>query len=105
MINKKILGLLGLAARARKVTFGADSTAQEIEKHKVKLVIVAEDASPRTKRKFEEMASKYNVPLILYGQIDTISKAIGKQNKAIIGIKEENLAMEIKKICRGDING
>lgn len=103
--NKKILGLLGLSARARKITFGADSTIQEIEKDKVKLVIVAEDASERTKKKFIEKCRSFNVPIILYGEIETISKAIGKQNKAIVGIKDNNLAKEIEKISRGDING
>lgn len=106
MINdKKILGLLGLSARARKVSFGADSTMQEIEKNKIKLVVVAEDASERTKSKFTEGCKKYNIPIIIYGKIEEISKAIGKQNKAIIGIKDNNLAKEIEKINRGDIDG
>lgn len=101
--NKKILGLLGLSARARKVCFGADSTEQEIEKNKVYLVIVAEDASERTKTKFAETCQKHGIPLIIFESIDEISKAIGKQNKAIIGIKEKNLANEIDKIFRGDV--
>ena len=49
MINKKILGLVGLAARARKICFGADSVEDKINKHKVKIVIIATDASNRTK--------------------------------------------------------
>ena len=37
--------------------------------------------------------------------LDEISKAIGKQNKAIIGIKDNNIAAELEKINRGDVNG
>lgn len=105
MTNKKILGMLGLACRARKITFGTDSTLVEIQKNKVKLVIVAEDASERTKKRFLETAKSFNVPIIIFGSIEELSKAIGKQNKAIIGIKESNIATEIEKINRGDVNG
>ena len=48
MINNKILGLVGFAARARKIAFGADSVEIDIKARKVKLIIVAEDASDRT---------------------------------------------------------
>ena len=105
MANNKILGMLGLAARARKITFGADSTEQDIQKHKVKLIIIAQDASDRTKKKFIDVANNYNVPIIIYGSIEEISKAIGKQNKAIIGVKDSNMGAEIEKLNRSDVNG
>ena len=36
MINNKILGLIGLAMKAGKVSFGADSVEEGIEKRKIK---------------------------------------------------------------------
>ena len=101
MNNKKILGLIGLAARARKVCFGADSVELEIRKKKVYLVIIATDASERTKEKFQKLGEKYNIPIIIEGEIEILSKAIGKSNKAIIGIEDINLAKEIQKIKNG----
>ena len=98
MINNKILGLVGLSARAGKICFGADSTEEAIQKRKAKLIIIATDSSERTKKRFTELCEKYNIPVILYSNIDEISKAIGKQNKAIVGIKEANIAKEIEKI-------
>ena len=103
MINKKILGMLGLASRARKITFGADSTIENIKK--VKLIIIAEDASERTKTKFIKLAEDSKIPIIIGGNIEELSKSIGKQNKAIIGVKESNIALEIEKIYRGDVHG
>ena len=97
MINKKILGLVGLAARARKVSFGADSVELQIKKRKVKLIIVAEDSSTRTKEKFIKLSEQFNIPIEIMGEIDELSKAIGKSNKAIIGIEDINLASEIQK--------
>lgn len=101
MINKKILGLIGLSARARKISYGADSVEIQLKKKKVKLIIVAEDASDRTKNKFIKLSNEYNVPIIILSKIDEISKTIGKSNKAIIGIEEENISKEIQKINNG----
>ena len=39
--------------------------------------------------------------MILEGEIESLSKAIGKSNKAIIGIEDSNLASEIQKINDG----
>lgn len=101
MINKKILGLVGLAARARKISFGADSVELQIKKRKVRLIIVAEDSSTRTKEKFIKLSEQFNIPIEIMGEIDELSKAIGKSNKAIIGIEDINLASEIQKINDG----
>ena len=101
MVNKKILGLIGLSAKAGKVSFGSDSVENDLKRNLVKLVIVAEDSSDRTRNKFRKIRDKYNVPVIETGEIESLSKAIGKKNKAIIGIKDINLSNEIKKINNG----
>lgn len=101
MIDNKILGLMGLAARARKVCFGADSVETQIKKKKVHIMIVAKDASDRTKDKFKKIGQEYAIPIIIEGEIEVLSKAIGKSNKAIIGIEDSNLASEIQKINNG----
>ncbi len=101
MKNSKILGLIGLAARARKVSFGADSVELEAQKNKVYLIILAQDSSSRTKEKFQKISEKYNIPIIITQTIEELSKAIGKSNKAILGIEDINLASEIQKINNG----
>lgn len=101
MKNSKILGLIGLAARARKVSFGADSVELEAQKNKVYLIILAQDSSTRTKEKFQKISEKYNIPIIITQTIEDLSKAIGKSNKAILGIGDINLASEIQKIYNG----
>ena len=101
MINNKILGLIGLSAKAGKICFGSDSVENEIKSRKVKLVIVAKDCSERTKQKFQRISNEANVSIIITENIETLSKAIGKSNKAIIGIKDINLASQIQKIYDG----
>ena len=103
MVNNKALGLIGLSAKAGKVESGADAVEEIIKKRKAKLVIVSEDAAERTKKNFEFLCAKFNILYIVYGNKDDLSKTIGKSNKAVIGIKEQNLAEEIYKvICGGE---
>ena len=101
-----MLGLIGLAMKAGKVCFGADSVEENISKKKVKLLIISEESSDRTKKKFIEICDKNNIPVIIDGKIDILSKTIGKNNKAIIGIKDKNFANSIqKKYDGGDVIG
>ena len=105
-INKKILGLIGLSAKAGKICFGADSVEEQIKKKKVYLLVLATDSSDRTKEKFKNLSVEYKIPIIIMENIEVLSKSIGKTNKAIIGIKEQNLASQIQKVNNGgEING
>ena len=99
MINNNILGLIGLAMKAGKVAFGADSAEE-------KLIIVSNESSERTKSKFIKLCENYKIPIIIDGTIDELSKTIGKSNKAVIGIKDINFANSIqKKYDGGDVIG
>ena len=84
-----------------KISFGADSVENSIKKRLVKLVILAEDSSDRTKDKFKKICEQFHIPMIQIADIETLSKAIGKKNKAIIGIQDINLSKEIEKINNG----
>lgn len=101
MINNKIYGLLGLTAKAGKLSFGTDSCLDMIAKKKIKLVIVAEDSSERTINNFKEKCEQNNIDFYIWGNKEDISKSIGKINKAVIGIKDKNLAGAVKKILSG----
>ena len=105
-VNNKIYGLIGLARRAGKISFGTESSIETIEKKKAKLVIVANDSSDRTKKNFKELSEKLNIPFRIVGTIEDLSRSIGQVNKAVIVIKDENFAKEIlKRIDGGEIIG
>ena len=52
MINK-VNGLLGLSAKSGNILAGTDLVLDEMLKKRVKLVILASDASEKTKKKHE----------------------------------------------------
>ena len=102
MINyQKLYGLIGLATKASKLVAGTDACIESIENKSVKLVLIAQDASERTKKLLKEKSKNFNIPIYEIGEIETLSKACGKVNKAVIGIKEKGFAESIKKILVG----
>lgn len=100
--RNRVLGMLGISAKAGKVVCGNDATIEDIERHKVKLVIVAEDASEKTKKNMKYVCEKNKVPILEFGNIDEISRTIGKTNKAIIGIKSKSLSEAIEKLIKNN---
>ena len=82
-----------------------DAVSDEIKRNKVKLLIVAEDASQKTVSNIKYLAERKKIPIIVIGTIEKNSKAIGKENRAIIGIKDKNISDGIKKICGGEAFG
>ena len=100
MINK-VNGLLGLSAKSGNILAGTDLVLDEMLKNRVKLVILASDASEKTKKNMKYYCDKANVEIVIYGTNEENSKAIGKKNKAVLAIKDRNLADAIKKVIHG----
>lgn len=64
MSQNKALSMIGLATKAGKVASGEFCTEKEVKSGRAYLVIVADDASDNTKKKFQNMCDFYQVPII-----------------------------------------
>ena len=72
MNQNKILSLIGLATKAGRTVSGEFSTEKEVKSGRAALVIVADDASDNTKKKFKNMCDFYHVPIYFYKDKDTL---------------------------------
>lgn len=63
-MKSKILNLLTICRKAGKIGLGYDSMESAVLSGKCKLIIVADDASDRTKKSAGRLAENYNVPII-----------------------------------------
>ncbi len=97
MKQDKIMGLIGLATKAGKTVSGEFCTEREIKSGKARLVIVAEDASDNTRKKFKNMCDFYDVPLYFYQNKETLGHAMGKEFRASLAILDEGFSGSIKK--------
>ena len=83
--------------KAGKCASGEFMTENETKSGKAALVIVAEDASDNTKKKFRDMCKFYEVPIYFYGDKDTLGHAMGKEFRASLAILDEGFAKGIRK--------
>lgn len=97
MKNNKVLSLVGLATKAGKTVSGEFSTEKSVKTGRSFLVIVADDASENTKKKFRNMCEFYDVPVYFLSDKITVGKAMGKEFRASLSIQDENFAKAILK--------
>lgn len=97
MIQNKMLSLVGLATKAGKTVSGEFMTEREVKSGRAALVIVADDASDNTKKKFRNMCEFNKVPIYFYGDKDTLGHAMGKEFRASLAILDVGFAKGIRK--------
>ena len=97
MGQSKALSLIGLATKAGRTVSGEFCTEKEVKSGRASLVIVADDASDNTKKKFKNMCDYYHVPICFYKDKDTLGHAMGKQFRASLAILDEGFAKGIRK--------
>lgn len=90
--------MLGLCMRAGKLAYGSDMCEEKVKYKKVRLLIVAEDASENTKERFRRIAEQNHVRIYFYSTIDELSHQVGKNNKAVYGIMDENFAKKVNQL-------
>ena len=90
------LQVLGLANRANELVLGYDQVLSSIQKNKVKLVLVASDASNKTKDTFSKKCFFYKIEILEVFTSEELSQALGRKAK-IVGIKDQGFGELIKK--------
>lgn len=93
--EKKILSLLGLAAKGRNLTGGENQVLDAIRSGNAKLVIIAENASDNTKKMFADKCAFYQVPIMIWGKGDELGHGTGHEYRISIAVTEKGLAEKI----------
>ncbi|WP_090398931.1 YlxQ family RNA-binding protein [Natribacillus halophilus] len=86
---------LGLAARANKISSGEDTVTRGIKTHRFHVVLIFEDASPNTHKKFKDKCRYYHVPLLQVGTRQMLGTSIGKEERVVIGITDKGFANKL----------
>lgn len=101
--TERALGLLGLAARARRLVIGTPLICTALQRAKKEqtplLVILASDCSENTKKRIQDRTAFYGVPLLpLPRTCAQLAHAVGKKEAlvAAVGVTDQNLAAAIR---------
>ncbi len=90
--------MLGLAARARLLVIGESACLRAVRNGQVKLVLLASDAGANGAKKILDKCAFYKVPVFQSMSKDEISQAIGKENRAVVGIISEQFAKKLAQL-------
>lgn len=101
--NKKIASMLGLAQKARKLSSGATQVQQDIKSGKAVLVIIAADASDNTLKEYRDSCAFYQVPLVTWGDKESLSHAIGKPLRTVVAVLDRGFADRLKELLMGEV--
>ncbi|AHM56617.1 hypothetical protein EAL2_c13220 [Peptoclostridium acidaminophilum DSM 3953] len=101
-MKSSVLTLLGFAAKSGNLVTGEDALVNEIRRNSLRLLIIAQDASDNTKKKLSDKAKSYGVDFYICFSKDEISRAIGKENRAAVGIKNAEFHKRLKELLGGE---
>lgn len=98
-----IYNYLGLAKRAGQVVSGEQAVVGAMKRNKVRLILIADDASANTHRKFSALAQNHNIKCFIFGEKVLYGQAIGQSPRAVLGILDHNFANVIRAHVEGSV--
>jgi len=104
---ERIYSFLGLATKAGKLLSGDETCERAVKNGKAHLVIVSEDASDNTKKKFSDKCAFWDVDIRFFGTKEHLGKSTGKDVRTVIAITDRGFAEHLKEMIdnRGKEHG
>ncbi len=87
----KVYSMLGLARKGGKISIGFDVTCSEVKAGRSLLVMLALDASDKTKKNIQYECEKYNIRFIEYGEKELLGQCLGKKMVSVLSVNDENI--------------
>ena len=95
---ERIYSFLGLATKAGKLLSGEETCERALKSGKVYLVIVSEDASDNTKKRFRDRCSYRTVEIRYFGEKELLGRFTGKKVRSVIAIADKGFAEHLKEM-------
>ena len=97
-MNNKIRSTLGLCKQARLLVEGEAMCEKALQSYGAKLIVVANDASENTKKKFTNKSNYYRVPILFFSTKEELGRSLGTEIRATIVIMDENFSTKINSL-------
>lgn len=88
----KIYSMLGIARKGGKISIGYDVTCLDVKDKKSNLVLIATDASEKTKKNIIFICDKYEAKYIEYGEKEILGKSLGRKVVSVLSVNDTNIA-------------
>lgn len=97
MKTDNVLRMIGMAMKAGSVVSGEFMTERAVKSGKACLVVIAQDVSENTRKKFRNKCEFYEVPLREYFTKEELGHSLGKEFRASLAVTDEGFAQAILK--------
>jgi ribosomal protein L7Ae-like RNA K-turn-binding protein len=97
-IQRKLLGLVGLGVRARNAVVGVERVRDAARRNKLRIAIVAPDASRHSLDKVLPMLRARRITVIEGPSAAALGAAVGKETAAAVGIVDSDLAAGVRRL-------
>ena len=102
-MNKKLLSMLSICQKAGKIVSGEFAVEKALQDGSALYVIIANNASENTKKKFDNKSFYYKIEYIIYEEKEVLSNSIGKYNRTVFAILDEGFYKKIREYIENDI--
>jgi len=96
-MDKQLSSILSLCKKAGMLKTGDFAAEKALRAKEAKLIIIADDASDNTKKKFVNKTFYYKTPVYIYGCISDLSHVTGVVNRAVFAVTDCGFAANIEK--------
>lgn len=96
----RLLGLLGLGLRGGNLVIGVDAVRLAVRAGKCRVVVVADDASPRAVEKAVRPAAARGVPCLAGPGSEAIGARLGRPPVMVVGVRDAALARGVAAAAR-----
>ena len=95
MEQNKAAAMIGLAMKAGKIAGGEFAAERAVKTGEAKLVILSEDASRNTVKKFTDIAVYRKIPCCRFLNKTELGRTVGKGERSCLAVTDEGLAQSI----------
>ena len=96
----KIAGYLGIAQKAGRIAAGDNNVREALKKKKVKLLVLAQDASGQIKEELTLLANEQGIGIIYWPSKLDLGLVVGKSRRGAVGVLDLGFARAINKITK-----
>ena len=96
--RRKIMGLVGLGLRGRLAVVGVQQVRDSAKRGKLKVALVARDASRNSLDKVTGLLAAREIPVIDVFSASELGAVAGREAVAVVGVTDAGLAEGIKEV-------
>jgi ribosomal protein L7Ae-like RNA K-turn-binding protein len=101
VVRRKILGLVGLGIRGRLVVVGVQQVRDAARRGKLRLALVADDASKNSLDKVVPLLSAREIDIMKGLKSDDLAAVCGRDSVSAVGVLDSGLAKGIRAAANG----